>query len=92
MKKLARIQALNTQVTAIDGEITQAKQEMSMLDHINDDAQRDAVVSESYDDRTGAKMTNADVVRISRHISALERSKMKLLTKRDKLVRELVDQ
>ena len=92
MKKLARIQVMNGELEALDNDIEQARLEMSMLDHIDDDAQRDAAVSGTYDDRAGAKMTHADVVRISTHIATLERSRAKIVVKRDRLVAKLVEQ
>jgi hypothetical protein len=61
------------------------------LEHIDDDAQRDAAVSQTYDDRAAAKMTRSDVERISRHIDNTEHARAKLVTKRDRLLSKLVD-
>jgi hypothetical protein len=60
-----------------------------MLEHIDDDAQRDALVSGHYDDRADAKRTDADVTRMDRQLARMERSRSRLVTKRDTLIRNL---
>jgi len=60
-----------------------------MLQHIDDDAKRDAAVSGSYDDRAEAKRTGSDVVRMDNQIARMERSRVKLVASRDRLIRKL---
>jgi flagellar biosynthesis chaperone FliJ len=86
---LTRIRGLNAQISVLDQQIDQTIVEVSMLAHIDDDAQRDAVVSERYEDRVAAKMTRSDVIRIETHLASLERDRSKLVHKRDKLIRKL---
>ncbi len=86
---LERIHGLNTQIVTLGTQIDQAEVELSMLQHIDDDAQRDAAVSENYDDRAAAKMTGADVVRMRKQIQNMERTRRKLVGKRDRLIRKL---
>ncbi len=86
---LDRIRGINAQIAALDGQITQAEVEVSMLKHIDDDAQRDAVVSENYEDRSAAKMTRSDVLRFQKQIQNMERDRTKLVTKRDALIGKL---
>jgi hypothetical protein len=86
---LTRIRGLNAQISVLDQQIDQTTVEASMLAHIDDDAQRDAVVSERYEDRVAAKMTRSDVTRIETHLANLERDRSKLAHKRDKLIRKL---
>lgn len=91
MNLLDRIRSLNVQIAELDSHIAQSIVERSMLEHIDDDAQRDAAVSQMYDDRAAAKMTRSDVERMSSHIDDTERTRARLVTKRDKLVSKLVD-
>lgn len=86
---LERIHGLNTQIATLEAQIDQADVELSMLEHIDDDAQRDAAVSENYDDRAAAKMTDADVVRMRKQIQNMGRTRRKLVGKRDRLIRKL---
>jgi hypothetical protein len=60
-----------------------------MLQHIDDDAERDAAVSGSYDDRAEAKRTGADVVRMDKQIARMERTRIKLVAKRERLMQKL---
>jgi len=89
---LARIKGINGQIVALDADIEQVADELAMLRHIDDDAKRDAAVSGNYDDRVAAKMTHADVVRIEKQIVNMERTRARLVAKRDRLVRILAAQ
>ncbi|MEN8041774.1 MAG: hypothetical protein ABFR95_09755 [Actinomycetota bacterium] len=86
---LDRIKGLNAQIAVIESQIDQSTAEVSMLEHINDDAQRDAAVTERYEDIADANMTDGDVKRIRSHIRAMEKDRSKLVAKRDRLVRKL---
>ena len=87
--ELERIRAIGAQITVIDGELEQISSEISMLRHIDDDAQRDAVVTGSYEDRASAKMTRGDVARMMRYVNSLERERSRLIRKRDRLIKRL---
>ncbi len=87
--ELERIRGLNTRISVLEEQIGQVEIEVSMLRHIDDDAQRDAAVSENYDDRAAAKMTRSDVARMVKHIRDLEHIRVKLVAKRDRLIRKL---
>lgn len=86
---LDRIRGINVQISALEQQIGQVEVEVSMLRHIDDDAQRDAAVSENHDDRAAAKMTQSDVARMVKHIRDMERVHAKLVKKRDRLIRKL---
>ncbi len=89
MSVLDKIHALNAQIAAVDAEIDLARSELGMLEHLADDAARDAAVSGNYEDRADAKMTRADVVRCEKRIESLHRDRRKLVRKRDRLVDKL---
>ncbi len=86
---LDRIRGINAQIAALDDQIMQTEVELSMLQHIDDDAQRDAVVSENYEDRSAAKMTSSDVSRFQKQLRNMERNRTKLVAKRDALIGKL---
>ncbi len=87
--ELDRIAGINAQIAILDAQIEQVDAESSMLRHIDDDAQRDAVVSDQWEDRADARRTAADVARIDKQVVRMERSKSKLVDKRDRLIRKL---
>lgn len=58
--QLDRVRSLNERIDALHDDLIQLSQEVEMLRHIDDDAQRDAAVSDSYEDRSAAKMTHSD--------------------------------
>ena len=88
---LDKIHAINDRIAQIDVDIDQARSELGMLEHLADDAARDAAVSENYEDRADAKMTRSDVARCEKRIAALYRERSKLIAKRDRLVARLAD-
>ncbi len=87
--KLDKIRSLSGHIESLDADLIQALQEVEILRHIDDDAQRDAAVSENYDDRAAAKMTQSDVARLLKHVRDLERTRTNLVAKRDRLIRKL---
>jgi hypothetical protein len=87
--KIADIAEVQRQIDDLTREIDQSRAELEMLQHIDDDAQRDAIVSGGYDDRAAAKMTRSDVDRMSKHVRDLDRTRAKLVRKRDKLIAKL---
>jgi hypothetical protein len=87
--KLEAIRALNTRIASVEEEIRQAVAEVDMLEHIDDDAQRDALVSEGAEDRQVARMTARDVRRAERYVERLRADRSKLAMKRDRLIEKL---
>ncbi len=87
--KLDKVRSLSDHIESLDADLDQALHEVEILRHIDDDAQRDAAVSENYDDRAAAKMTESDVARMEKHLRDLERTRAKLVAKRDRLIRKL---
>jgi len=87
--RLGRIRSLNERIGAITAGIAQSESELSMLRHIDDDAQRDAAVTANYDDRASAKMTSGDVRRMEKQIGRLQREKARLVRERDRLIVKL---
>jgi hypothetical protein len=49
--KLDKIRSLSGRIESLDADLNQAPQKMEILRHIDDDAQRDAAVSDNYEDR-----------------------------------------
>ena len=92
LSALDRINGINAQLEILDDQIEQATSEASMLGHIDDDAQRDAAVSDGYEDRAAAKMTHSDVTRMTNQIQGLERDRAKLVRKRDRIIMKLASQ
>jgi hypothetical protein len=88
--KLDKTRSLNGRIESLDADLVQVRQELEILQHIDDDAQRDAAVSENYDDRAAARMTQSDVARMEKHLRDLDRARAKLVAKRDRLIRKLV--
>ena len=91
-RPIDRIKGMTTQITSLALEIDQTRAEISMLEHIDDDAQRDAAASQSYVDRADARMTGADVSRMKRHAASLEKNRASLVEKRDRMVDKLASQ
>ncbi len=82
---------LGDEIAALDQAIHLAREELIFHDHLNDDAQRDAAVSESSIDRSEARETAGDVVRMQAHIAGLEKRRAKLDHKRNRLLDRLAD-
>ena len=59
--------------------------------HIDDDAQRDAVVSDDWQDRSFARDTAADVARFEEALDEIRARRERLQRKRDKLLKRLGD-
>ena len=80
--------ALNDRIAALRRERHQVESELTMHQHINDDAQRDAALGNAAD-RAEAHETAADVARFERHLRKLDVAEMRLVVKRDKLLDRL---
>ena len=90
MKRIERkLFRIGDELAAIDEAIRLAREELIFHDHLNDDAQRDAAVSDSPIDRMDARETASDVARMQDHIESLEITKRRLEIKRKKLLGRL---
>jgi len=85
-KKLFQV---GDEIAAIDEAIRLAREELIYHDHLNDDAQRDAAVSDSPIDRADARDTASDVGRMESHIAGLEAARDKLTMRRTTLLGKL---
>ncbi|MCZ7532987.1 MAG: hypothetical protein M5U23_06230 [Acidimicrobiia bacterium] len=83
---LDKIRAMSEEIADLDRVIEQARAELGMLVHIDDDARRDALVSEHEEDRQAARMTAADVARLERQIVKLETHRAKVAAKQKRAI------
>ncbi len=88
-RRATRIFRLGDEIAALVEAERQLAEELVMLRHIDDDARRDAAVSESPLDRADARETAADVARAERNLADLRRRRERLEAKRDRLIRRL---
>lgn len=86
---LDRIKAMTAAIEEYDKALALSEAELGMLTHIDDDAQRDALVSDHAEDRQAARMTASDVARLRRHIDKLVGERSKLVRKRAKAIDKL---
>ena len=84
-----RIFRLNDEIAALQRDEQLAQNELDVHRHLNDDAQRDALVSDHPFDRADARETAADVARFERHLDKLRKSRLRLEAKRDRLLAKL---
>ncbi len=85
-----RLFRLNDEIAALRRDEERVAEELNVHRHLDDDAQRDAAVSNSPIDRADARDTAADVARFESALAALQRQREKLEAKRDKLLAKLV--
>jgi hypothetical protein len=84
-----RLFAIADRLAAIEREVQLARQELTYHQHLDDDAQRDAAVSESPLDRADARETAADVARFESLLRRLDQERERLLDRRRALLRRL---
>lgn len=84
-----RILRLNDDLAKLRSERELVAEELRFHQHLNDDAQRDAAVSEHPLDRSDARATGSDVARFERSLSDLDDRLDRLAAKRDKLLGKL---
>ena len=92
MTSLDKIKGLTTRIEAIDLDLGQARAELDMLEHLEDDAVRDALVSENWDDKVDAKRAYADVVRCEKRIRGLQNDRTRLVERRKRMIDRLASQ
>ncbi len=85
-----RLFRLNDEIAALRRDEERVAEELNVHRHLDDDAQRDAAVSNSPIDRADARDTAADVARFESALAALQRQREKLEAKREKLLAKLV--
>ncbi len=84
-----RLFRLNDEIAALRRDEERVAEELNVHRHLNDDAQRDAVVSDNPLDRADARDTAADVARFESALAALRKQREKLEAKRDRLLAKL---
>lgn len=87
----AKLFRLNDDIEALRREETLVEEELRFHRHIDDDAQRDAVVSDDWQDRSFARNSAADVARFERALADLRARRARLEEKRDKLLQRFGD-
>jgi hypothetical protein len=89
---LDRIKGITAQIADVDTDLDQAVAELDMLRHLEDDAMRDALVSEGWDDKVDAKNATRDVDRCVKRIKSLEKDREKLVKRRSAMIDRLAAQ
>jgi len=87
----ARLFKINDAIEALRREEELVAEELRYHRHIDDDAQRDAAVSDDWQDRSFAKDTSSDVARFERALTDVRSRREQLERKRDKLLSRLGD-
>lgn len=92
MKRIERrLFRLIDEIAALQRAEELAAEELHYHRHLNDDTQRDAMVSGNPIDRADARETASDVARFEKHIDDLRAQRVKLEGKRDRLLGKLSD-
>ncbi len=84
-----RIFRLNDEIRALMHSEDLAAEELIMLEHLDDDAQRDLATYDQPMDRADAKETSGDVERMQQHVEDLRSEREKLESKRDRLLKKI---
>ena len=84
-----RLLRLNDDIAKLRHQGELVAEELRFHEHLDDDARRDAAVSDHPLDRADARDTAADVARFRRSLGDLERRLGKLKSKRDALLHKL---
>ncbi len=87
----AKLFKINDAIEALQREEALVAEELRYHRHIDDDAQRDAVVSDDWQDRSFARDTTADVQRFEKAVADVRSRRERLERKRDKLLSRLGD-
>ena len=89
MRLQKRLFRITDEIVRIGGEERHTIEELRIHEHLNDDARRDALVSETPLDREDARQTAADVERFRRTIESLRGRRERLEARRERLLRRL---
>jgi len=84
-----RLFRINDEIAALRRDEHRAREELIMLGHLDDDAQRDAVVSGQTIDAADARKTAADVERMGRHVRDIQAALERLERIRDRTMAKL---
>lgn len=84
-----RLFRINDEIAALRRDEERVAEELNVHRHLNDDAQRDAAVSDSPIDRADARDTAADVARFEASLAGLRKQREKLEARRDRLLAKL---
>ncbi len=84
-----RLFRINDEIAALRRDEERVAEELNVHRHLNDDAQRDAAVSDNPIDRADARDTAADVARFESALAGLRKQREKLEAKRAKLLSKL---
>jgi hypothetical protein len=88
-RTVRKIFKLNDEIARLREEVRLTAEELSIHQHLHDDAVRDAAVSDHPFDREDERETGADVARFRRTIEGLEVRIARLEAKRDRLAENL---
>ena len=92
MKRIERkLFRISDEIEALRRAEQLARDELTYHEHLNDDTQRDAAVSDSPIDRADARETASDVARFERHITQLRERRERLEAKRTRLLGRIGD-
>lgn len=92
MKRIERkLFQIGDEIAALQRAEELATEELNIHRHLNDDTQRDALVSGSPIDRADARETAGDVARFERHVEKLRSRRARLEAKRARLLARLAD-
>ena len=83
-----RLFRLNDEILRLQEEERLTVEELYVLEHLDDDARRDAAVGGPLE-RDDARGTAADVARFRRAVTSLREERERLEVKRDRLLRRL---
>ncbi|MGB9358888.1 MAG: hypothetical protein WCC01_10050 [Acidimicrobiia bacterium] len=86
-----RLFRINDEIAALRRDEHHAFEELIMLGHLNDDAQRDAAGG-TYLDAADARETAGDVARMERHVAELRSARQRLERRRDQMLAKLGNQ
>lgn len=84
-----RLFRINDEIAALRRDEHLAYEELIVLGHLDDDARRDAAVSDSPVHAAEARETAGDVARMERHVEALRSARQSLEIKRDRMTLKL---
>lgn len=89
MRITRKLLTVTDRIHTLTAERGQVSSELQWHRHINDDAQRDAAVSDAREDRLEASSTAADVRRFERRLRDIDRDLAKLERRRQSLLAKL---
>jgi len=88
-QRAERVFQINDEIASLHRDEYLAFEELIMLGHLDEDAQRDAATSGSPLDAAEARETAGDVARMQRHVADLRAARERLEHKRDHMLEDL---